>query len=184
MLPSFLSVRPERTWTPACHTGKVVNGSRSPEGDRVSTRAERLALPVWQVGVRSLCLGRRTQEGRQLRDPHDEAVVAVDDRDLCTTHVVRVSQARGAQESAMGQRRRGAIARYALWGKASSRCPRHCANAHIGPTTCIRGAVRRWRPQSPEWCPQHPAAGWGRSPRPELRAGKVVKSSRSGDQRP
>lgn len=71
---------------------------------------------------------------------------------VCQTDRPRYASQRRVGVAQRARIERGRIA-HAMWGKAFSRCPRHCDDAYIGPMACTGGAVRRWRPQSPEGAP-------------------------------
>jgi len=88
----------------------------------VSTRAKRLALLVWQAGVRSLSVGRSSRELRRQRHHGDGAVVAVVGRDLCAARVTCKPEARSRRLPAGDVRE---PSRIAGWDKCeAARSPR------------------------------------------------------------
>jgi hypothetical protein len=121
--------------------------------------------------MRTVVIGWAKQAGkRQPRDTHDEAAVADVGRDLCTTHVVRDLQAGGAQS----ERERADVGepdRIAGRDKCeAARSPR----GRIGPQANrmrAGGAIRRWRPQSPEGAPA-PGSRMGAEPAPRAARGQ------------
>ena len=121
--------------------------------------------------------GEIRKDGQHRHDDADD--VAVRDRDLCTTYVVRDMQARGAQS----ERERadvGGPGRIAGWDKCeAARSP--CIRLAPRLTECVRGEPVIAGGPSLQKVPQHQAdePGDGNVPRPTLRAGMGAESSRA-----
>lgn len=100
------------------------------------------------------------------------------------THGVAVPdmQADGAQKPASGRRRRGAASHSDVGQGRPVRRPRHCAEAYLGQCRASGEPSDAGGP-SLQKVPQHLTVGWGRSPRPKLRAGIVVEAEHSPDRR-
>lgn len=158
-----------------------------PTRDRVSTRAKRLALPIWLARVRSPFMGGT------FGNYGGSATITTKpmSRTWAATYARRMScvtrKPAARSRSARARWRRGAATarRERRGARASSPLPRSLHQPPGWSADC-GGSRSSLEALASRGCPstRRKNRGTANVPRPELRAGKVVKSARSKDRRP